>query len=285
MVKTTSKSKAKTKTTKAAKTTKKTVSVKVTKKVTTVSKVNLNGVNLISVLAFVGLAALASYLMNSASYQVTINYLTSDAVNQAISPAYRHFKDIELRWLLVGTLLLSALVPLLHLTKRKVAYKNYLSYKVVPWRWVEQGVLGALVVSIVALLVGFQDLVTLKLFATTLLGISFLGWCAEREFVTNKAAAVKFQLIGAISSVLVALFLGSSLLATFVYGQVRASWYVYAAFATLVVTLLLNGLNQHRQFGGSANSKNYEVVERNYLVIGLVSKVALAAILIAGLAK
>lgn len=277
-------SKPKTKTTKAARTTKKTVSAKVTKKVSQSKQVNLKNINLVSTLAFLVLAAAAGYLMSSTSYQLTINYLTSDAVNQAIAPASRHLKDVELRWLLVGTLLLSAVVPLLHLTKRKAAYQNYLRYKVLPWRWVEQGILNSLVVTAVALLLGFQDIVTLKLFVVAVLGISFLGWCAEREFVNNKAAAMKFHLVAAISSVIVVLYLASSLFATFVYGQVRASWYVYAAFATLVVTLLLNSLNQKSHFGGK-NNKNYEVVERNYLVIGLVSKVALAAVLIAGLAK
>lgn len=278
-------SKAKTKTTKAVKTTKKTVSAKVTKKVYQSKQVNLKNINLVSTLAFLVLAAVAGYLMNSTTYQLTVNYLTSDAVNQAIAPAYRHLHDLELRWLLVGTLLLSAVVPLLHLTKRKVAYQNYLRYKVMPWRWVEQGILSALVVTVVALLVGFQDVTTLKLFAVAVLGISFLGWCAEREYVTNKAAALKFHLVGAISSVLVVLYLGTALIATMVYGQVRASWYVYAAFATLALTLLLNSLNQNSQFRGGKNSKNYELVEQSYLVIGLVSKVALAAILIAGLAK
>lgn len=283
-------SQAKTKTTKAAKITKKTVSVKTLKvvkntKLVTEKSVNLAKVNLLSLVAFVILALVAGLLMAAANYEITVNYLTSDALAQSIVPAYRHFFEVDLRWVLVATLLLSALIPLLHLTSRKTAYQNYLKGKVLPWRWVEQGILQSITIALVALLVGYQDLVTLELFALVTLIISLISWCVEREYLTNKVVALKLHKFGVLVSAVVTIFLGLSLIATPIYGQIRASWYVYAAFATLVVSFGLNSINQYNQLRAHKAWKNYEVVERNYLVIGLVSKVALAVILVAGFYK
>lgn len=279
-------SKAKTKTTKAAKTTKKTVSVKVTKTARSAKNINLSRVNVLSALIFASAAVAAGFLMGRASYEVTVNYLTADAVNQTVVPAYRHLKEIDLRWLLVAVLALSAVGPLMHITRMKQTYADAVKSKVMPWRWLEWSVITLLVTNLVALLAGYQDLATLKLLGIVVLVIGLLSWCAERS--TNqgdtKAARVS-HLVALVLAAGVVVLIGASLLATYVYGQVRAPWYVYAAFGVLAANLALNSINQYKQVRAKNAWKNYQVVERNYLVINLVSKVALAAVLIVGLSK
>lgn len=279
-------SKAKTKTAKAVKTTKKTVATKVTKTVAVAKSVNLQRLNLLSVLVFVILAGLAATLMASTNYEITINYLTPDAINQSIVPAYRHLIDIDLRWLLVAVLGLSAIGPLMHSTRMKQTYANSVKSKVMSWRWVEWSVITALVMAAVALLAGYQDLATIKLFGIAILVIGLLSWCAERETSQNdnKTARASHMAAILIATSLVIL-IGLSFVATLVYGHVRAAWYVYATFGVLVASLVLNSLNQHKQIRANKAWKNYEIIERNYLIIGLISKIALAAVLIAGLAK
>lgn len=279
-------SKAKTKTTKAAKTTKKTVSVKVTKTIRTVKNINLKRVNVLSALIFILSAAAAGVFMGPATYGVTVNYLSADAINQTVVPAYRHLKDIDLHWLLVAVLALSAIGPLMHVTRMKQTYTDAVKAKVMPWRWLEWSVITLLVTNLVALLAGYQDLATLKLFGIVVLVIGLLSWCAERStnLGDSKAARVS-HLAALVLAAGVVVLIGASLVTTYIYGQVRAPWYVYAAFAVLVVSLALNSFNQYKQVRAKNAWKNYQVVERNYLVINLLSKVALAAVLIVGFSK
>jgi hypothetical protein len=277
----------KSKTTKAAKSTKRTVAAKVTKPVAKASnRFSLVRINILAAVTFLVLAVLAAVLMNSASYEITSTYLTADKLaGGVIMPAYRHFIDVEYRWLLVAILVLSAVPAVLHATLWKQKYASAVKSKVMTWNWVEQGVLQALLGVVVVTLLGFQDMTTIKLFAVMLFAISLLGWYAEKEFLVSKAAALKTHLFGALTGLVLVVFLVMPLLFTYMYGQVRAPWYVYAVTAAFVLTLGLNRFNQYNYLRGHKSWKSYEVVERNHLVIGLLSKLAIAVVLIVGLAK
>ena len=280
--------KAKAKTTKAAKATKTTTSAAVKKPVVTIKNntVNLRRLNIVSAVVFVVLAVLAGVLMKSSLMETTITHLTSDRLaGGAIVGAYRHFMDVDLRWLTVGLLALSAVVPLLHVTKRESAYTNYLKGKVLPWRWAEQGLLQGFMVTIVALLAGFQDVVTLKLFAITTIVVSVLSWYAERQAGADQKRALRTHLFALLAAIAVILYLGSSLFFTYLYGQVRASWFVYALFATFSLTLLVNSMKQMKYLRGHKAYANYDVFERDHLLVSLVSKLVFAVVLIVGLAK
>lgn len=280
----------KTKTTKAAKSAKTTTKVTVKKAAPVVTiknrVVNLRKINLVSVVVFAVLAVLAGVVMKAANYETTITYLTSDRLaGGAIVGAYRHFMDVDVRWLTVGLLALSAVLPLLHITRREKAYKNYLKGKVLPWRWVEQGILQAFMVSIVALLVGFQDVVGLKVVAVITILISLFAWVAEYSLAYTKKYALRAHLVSALASLALIVYLGSSLVFTYLYGQVRASWFVYAAFTVLALTLLVNSLKLLKYLTGNKAYANYEVFERDHLVVGLAAKLIFAVILIVGLQK
>lgn len=280
--------KAKPKTTKAARATKATTNTTVKKPVVTIqnNSVNLRRINLVSAVLFVVLAVLAGVLMKASTYETTVTYLTSDHLaGGAIVGAYRHFMDVDVRWLTVGLLALSALVPVLHVTKREAAYANYLKGKVLPWRWAEQGLLQGFMVTIVALLVGFQDVVTLKLFAITTIVVSVLSWYAERQAGADKKRALRTHLFALLAAVAVIIYLGSSLVLTYMYGQVRASWFVYALFGAFSLTLIVNSLKQLKYLHGHSAYKNYDVYERDHLLVSLVSKLVFAVVLIVGLAK
>lgn len=276
--------KAKTKTSKTVKTVKSVKSSKVT--ITSRQALSLPRLQLISGIAFLIAAILAGILMSSASYATTISYLTMDKLNGgAIVPAYRHFFDFEMRWLVVGLLLLSAIGPLLHATRMKQTYANAVKSKVMPWRFIEQGVLQAIMLSTVALLYGYQDIVALKLFALLAIAINLLSWYAEKEFLQNKIAAMRSFVFSIIAAALATLFIGMSGLFTYMYGQVRASWFVYSAFAVVLVTLALNVATQFKYLKQYKDGNVYELVEKKYVLIALVSKLAFTAVLIIGLAK
>ncbi len=281
--------KSKTKGVKAVKATKSSVTAKLKKTVNTSSstpKFSLRQLNIVSGLSFLVLAVLAVVLMGSSVYELTISYLTVDKLaGGAIVPAYRFLIDVEYRWLLAATLVLSALGPVLRATRNEISYDKSVKSKVMPWRWLEQGALQALLGVVVVTLVGFQDVTTIKLFALGLVLVSLLSWYAEKELLVNKAAALRSHLFATITGLVLILFMTLPLLFTYMYGQVRAPWYVYSVAAAFVLTLGLNRFNQYNYLRGHKSWKSYDIMERNHLVIGLVSKLSIAVILIVGLAK
>lgn len=224
--------------------------------------------------------------MNASSYSLTLGHLAKDnlasTTHTVFAPALQSVYDVEARWLVVIVLLLSAVLPLLYLTKLKVRYAAYLNgTRMQPFRWMDIAVTGALMTEIAALLSGVSDIPTLKLIAGVVVVAAALGLIAERQ---NNAAAKPVRsayLIGIFTALLPWLLIAAYATATIVYGMVRSPWYVYALYAALLAGLALQARNQRMALRGA----NYLIVERNYIAISLLTKAAFAIILITGLAK
>lgn len=254
----------------------------------TASLGRIRSLNLMAAGLFLILAVVAGAVMNTTSEQLTVGYLAKDVLASAdqtvFTPAVKVIYDLEIRWLVVAVTLLSAVLPLLYLSKLENNYQEYLAKtRMVPFRWIDYGVIGGLMVAITALLSGVSDLFVLKLLAGTVLVASLANLIAERQ---NNAAARPVRgayLVGLLAGILPMIVIAGYAVSTIVYGMIRSPWYVYALYAVLVVSFVLVMMNLWRQFGRAKDWSNYLAVERNYLVISTVSKAAFAIILIVGL--
>lgn len=258
---------------------------KVTKAVPFTKKLNI--LNLASGFLSLALAAAAGFLMNNTSYQLFTGLITKDelasANGTAFVPAIRALHDLELRWVVVGILLLSAIVPLLAATRNRKQYETALANKVIRWRWIEMAVISALIVETIALVSGVQDVMTLKLIGGMTAISLLLAWISERQVVgiVSRLRRNTYAL-SIVTGILPWLLIVAYTAATVVYGRVRAPWFVYALHAVGLISLAAYYLNGKRELQAS---QNYEVTERNYLRISIFFKVAFAAILIVGLYK
>lgn len=249
----------------------------------------LKKILVVSAALYIALAAIAGTYMAAATYQLTVGYLTKDELTSQAStvfgPATRVVFDIELRWVIVTLMLLSAVLPILYLTKLQRAYSERLKGRVLAWRWINFAVTGALMVEVTALLSGVQDIGTLKLAGGLVALAAVFSWLSERQNEDTVRPSW-----GALNASIVSLILSGTLIGvyavnTLLYGMVRSPWYVYALYGVLLVSFSLfavNQINQHRRF---RSWKNYHVVERNHLVISMLSKTVFAVILIIGLLK
>ena len=251
----------------------------------------LDRIWLAAAVLFLGLAAAAPFVMEPISYMFTQAHLARDALlsqdGTAFIPAHRAVWDMELRWALSTVMALSAVLPILYLTKLKDRYANRLiSGRVVEWRWLDLAVTSALMVVIVAMLVGYTDIGTLKMMAGAMVLACGLGWLAEQQNNQKSRRPVWSALgLGVIAGALPWLVIGIAKASTLLFGGVRSPWYVYAACVIALggfILLALNQWNQHRRFRAWAD---YAFVERNYALISVATKVAFAAVLIIGLAK
>jgi len=244
--------------------------------------------HIVSAVAFVLLALLAGVMMGSSSYQTTVGLWARDDLasidTTVFAPAVHVLYDIEVRWLVVATMLVSAVLPLLYITKLEQAYSTYVrNTRMVPYRWLDLGVTAALMVETIALLSGVQDLFVLKLMGGLMLVTCLLGLVAERQNNASDRPVWSAYAVSLFSGVLPWVLLAAYAVSTVVYGAVRSPWYVYALYASSLAGFSLIAWNQRQQFKKSGTSASYTVVERNYAVIGVLTKVAFAAILIAGI--
>ncbi len=250
----------------------------------------LNTLHIVSVILFAGLAVAAALLMQAVSFPLAVTHLTNDALlsqdSTVFAIAHRNIVDVQLRWILVSVLALSVVLPVLYLTKLKDYYAKTISKgRVNGLRWIDLAVSSALMVEIIMLLVGYNDLMMLKL-AGGLIGVTCaLGWLAEKQNATGRKPVWNAFVISLVTGALPWIAIGASKIATVLYGSVRNPWYVYALCVTALAGFILLAVNQwngHRRFRGWAN---YAVVERNYVLISLITKTTFAVILIAGLSK
>ena len=265
------------------------VKATVTNKASTVKKPNvtlqkLRSLHMAAAGLFILLAVSAAYFMDKVSYQLTLGHLAKDELasktNTVLAPAIQSVYDVELRWLVVGILLLSAVLPILYLTRLQNRYAAYLNQsRMLPLRWIDYAVTGGLIIQVVALMSGVSDIPTLKVLGGLVAVTAILGLISERQNNESAKPVKSAYYTGLFTGLLPWALIAAYAVATFVHGAVRSPWYVYALYATVLGGFLLMARNQRMEF----RRADYLVVERNYVVINMLTKVAFAAILISGL--
>lgn len=243
----------------------------------------------INLLVYVVMAVLALVYMGRASGELSIAHLTKDALlsqtKTVFAPASHHLYDVEYRWLVWWIVLGSCIMPALYLTKLAKQYKDGIKNKVLAYRWLEVALVMPAMVVVAAMLSGVTDLMAVKLAAVLVIGASYLGWLSEQQ---NKSAAKPdwsafIGRFGALAAVV--LLLAFSAVSTVVFGDLRASWFVYAIYGVLVFGMGMSLFNQYNSIKRVKQWANYQWAERSYLVGSLVVRVAFVAILIYALKK
>jgi hypothetical protein len=248
----------------------------------------LRSLHLVSVGVFALLAIAAGFLMNDSMASLTIGHLTRDVVQSTdqtvFTQAVYNLYDIELRWVVVALMATSAVLPLLYLTRLKGQYQSFVEKtRLAPYRWIEAGLIGALMTETVAVLYGVTDVITLKLIAGLALIAALFGMIAERQNDKATQPVKSAYQAGVFAGILPLLAIGASGLATYMYGLVRSPWYVYAAYAVLVVSFALASLSQWKFISRSSKVNTTLAAERNYVALSLLTRVVFAVVLIVGL--
>lgn len=242
--------------------------------------------NIFAAFISLGLAGVAGYFMGSHSVQLFTSLLTKDELASRATtvfvPATRAIFDLQLRWYVVAVMLLSAVLPLLAVTKLRKQYESDVTNKANLWRWIDSAVIGSLVLGGVALVSGVQDIMTLKLIVGMIFVSSALGWFAEKQISTAGKSTQNSYMLSVITGALPWLIIAGYSAGTLLYGMVRSPWYVYALYLTTLLGFVSYVLNQNKLL---KTAQDYTTTERNFVQIGLFVRVAFAVILIIGLQK
>ena len=236
---------------------------------------------------YVLLAVAAGYFVNSVSAQVFLGHLAKDELasraGTVLVPAATAVYEVEFRWLLVVLFGVSAVIALLRATRYRAAEEAGIKNRVQPMRWVEFAITGALAFEIVALLNGLQDLVALKLSLISIAFAALLAWMFERENAASRKPAKALYIAAAVAVILPVAALLVSMYGTYVYGMERSPWYAYAAAIVVSVGLLVTVRSVWNDFKKRGATYSYAVIDRNYNRISVVTKLALAVVVVVGL--
>lgn len=264
-------------------TAKKAVAKKVTpaKRAVNLSVAKLRGLHSLSVGVFLLLALVAAFLMSSQSFQLTLGHMAKDQLSGALMPAVQVIYDVELRWVVVATMVISAVLPVLYLTKLQNRYADYVNKtRMQPMRWIDAAVTGAIALEVVVLLSGVSDIATLKLVGGLAAVAAILALIAERQNNAVNKPVRSAYFTALLAGVILAVFTAVYAVSSAIYGE-GLQWFVYVLYAIVVGGFVLLARNLRAQMNGANNL----VVERNYIVINLVVKAAFAVALIAGLLR
>lgn len=259
---------------------------------TTKSSVTLNLLRqtmMLSTGVYIALAIAAGILMSRITYKITVAYQAKDELlsqtSHVLSPANHVLYEMEIRYLLVALLLVSAVLTVLTLTRWQSHYKKSLDSGTVLIRWLDYGISGALIIEILAILSGVSDLMTLKILGGLIVISSVLNYLSEKRNEKAAKQARSEYYLSLITASMAWLVVASAAIHTYIYGMSRSPGYVYGLYAVGLfgfVSVAINRFNNLRQHKSWADNK---VTELNYLTISLFTKVVFAAALIIGLKR
>ena len=225
-------------------------------------------------------------VINTAAVAVTLAISAKDEFasrdTTVLGPARELLYNIEPKYLLVASLLLSAIASILLASKLRPRYEASVSSGVSGFRWLTIGLSSALLMTFVNMLANIQDAATLKMSAALIVGTTMLAWLAERDNVAAARPKWLAYVLALVAGFLAWLPILGTFIGTTLYGEERFSWYVYAIAAVTLLGFTAFALRQYRQIkaGGVVEPARSEA---GYWRIDLLTKFAVVLLVLIAL--
>lgn len=219
-------------------------------------------------------------LSTTQTLPVTTNFLSIDPLKSAggepvLVAATQEIGSLNLAYLVAAFFFISALAHALIATVYRNRYEQNLERGINKARWIEYSISASIMIVAVGMLVGIYDLSSLiMLFALTTV-MNLLGLAME---VYNQKAARPNWLaynIGCLAGIVPWIVVAIYLIGGALSGS-TAPAFVYAIFVSIFLFFMSFAVNMYLQYRGQGKFSDYLYGERNYMVLSLVAKSALA---------
>lgn len=246
----------------------------------------IRSVQVSSALVYLIFSGLVVGFVAAADVAVTLGLQTRDQFasqqHTVLGPAHEVLFNLDPKYVLVASLLLSSLFAVLLAGRLRSRYQATLANRTSGFRWLAIGLTAGLTLEYVNLLAGIHDIALLKLSAFMIFITAMLSFIAERD----NAGAVRPKWLAFNLSLITGAFaflpLILSLIGTSLYGMERFGWHVYALAFVLLLGFSAFAANQSSHIkAGSA--RDYLGVEEKYLRTDLLTKFAVVVITILAL--
>lgn len=227
------------------------------------------------VVAYILVIAAVLTFMNPAYTEVTVPYQTVDplAASSELAPASRVLYTMDLRWLVIALAVISLLLPLRHLIRHSTGNRSAV-------RWAEVTLATAIMVEGVALLSGWTDIVTIKLLWALLAAGGLIGYLQDRYAADKKRFSVQLSRSSALIFAFITLLLVGTMFMSYLFGLVTPHWVSYGSLLAVVAGWILYARNYAKSIGSDGR-----VINRNFWLITLATRVAFSALIIGNFLK
>lgn len=300
---TTSKRKKPASASKAAKATKKTKTAKVTKPAKTAAAntetskssrkapltplERIRSLHLSSAVVYTLFAGVVIGFVSMAQTAITLTISARDEFagqdHVVLGTAHEVLYNIDPKYVLVASLLVSALVSIFLATKLRTRYEATLAGRISGFRWVSFGLSAALTVVFLNLLVGVNDISTLKLSASAMFFAAAFSWVAERDNAKARKPRWLAYILAWVAGLAAFAPILGSLIGTTIWGAERFGWHVYAATSVIVLGYVVMAIAAANVLKAGANGRAYTGIEEAYLRADLFVKFLVVLIILTAL--
>lgn len=218
---------------------------------------------------------------------VTTSYLGVDTMQsqaqgqQVLATGTQHLFDVNLAFLVAAFFFVAVVAHILQAAWLRTVYETDVKKGINKIRWIEYAIGAGIMMLLIGMLVGIQDISTLLMLFGATAGMSLLG--LVMEVVNQGARKVNWwsYIVGIIVGVLPWLVVVIYLISGGVYGT-AAPAFVYWAVGVMLLIFAAFGANTYLLYRKRGNWKDYAYGERVFMILSLVAKTALAWLVFAG---
>jgi len=216
------------------------------------------------------------------SLPVTTSYLTFNDSTKHLEPATKNLFNVDLVWVVVIFLLMSAVAHLIVATIYRKTYENDLKKGINKARWVEYAFSASTMMVGIAFLSGIYDLSTLLLIFTAVAVMNFMGLAMELWNQLTKRTNWFSFIVGCVSGILPWIVFAIYVWGASTYSSHGIPGFVYGIYASIFIFFNCFAVNMYLQYKKIGPWKDYIYGERIYMILSLVAKSALAWQVFAG---
>lgn len=235
------------------------------------SLTQLRPYNLAAAALHAGQAVAVVLFANTFSLPVRASYMTGPP-GPGVGTRTVTLVDLRFAWAIAAFFALSALAHLVVAWPAWRSYQEQLAKYRNPYRWLEYSLSASIMIVLIAMLVGIDDVAALVGLAGANAAMIGFGWLQERYEPPGGSLGPFWLgcLAGAVPWVAIAVYLAGP------GADLHPPGFVFAIFASLFVAFNCFAVNQWLQYRRVGPWRDYVVGERVYVTLSLVAKSLLA---------
>jgi hypothetical protein len=227
--------------------------------------------NLVAGCVHLGQAVAIVVLANNFALPVRATYMTGPPGPTVGCQPVTLF-DLSFAWAIAAFFALSAVAHFSVAGPHWTSYQDQLAKGRNPYRWLEYSLSASIMIVLIAMLVGINDVAALAALVGVNAAMIGFGWMQER-YEAPRAGLGPFWLgcvAGVVPWIAIAIYLiGPG-------ADQHAPGFVYGIFVSLFILFNCFAVNQWLQYKQVGRWKNYLIGERAYITLSLIAKSLLA---------
>jgi hypothetical protein len=214
---------------------------------------------------------------------VVTSYLTFDTVTDTLVPAERTLFNLPIGPAVALFFFLSAGAHALLAWPARGWYERKLGEHIQPARWIEYALSSSVMIVLIAVLAGIQEIGTLLALFGINAAMNLFGWSMESANQGREKTQWNHYVFGVIAGVVPWIVIGIALWSASTSSSAAdVPTFVYVIFVSLFVSFNVFAITMILQYRKVGRWSDYLVGEKSYMLLSLVAKTLLAWQVFAG---